>query len=224
MAALPLWAILTRAIIRDNAQTAWGVSAALVCAGFFFYVARAQLSWLGISVKDWWHVGCRAEIAAYCAMMAPQSLFFPVCLFITVFRLLRQHETLLMSAQGGPLWRCAPIVVLLHPRWCYAMDVLGVTALMALRHFESSGSVCDQRQFHREHERRAGMDVLGALVLSGAGAPFTTRLALIAGSVFLAGLVHLKYPRRDVAYFDAVNQNDIPKYMNIPWRKVGGVN
>ena len=222
IAALPLWSVLTRAIIRDNAQTASGVIAALLCASFFFYVARAQIPWLGIPIQNWWHVGCRAEIAAFCAMTSPQSLLFPVLVFVFVFRLLRQNEDLLSSAHGGPLWRCIPIILLLHPRWGYAIDVIGVTVLMVARHFESAGSVCDQTQFHREHERRAAVDVLGALVLSGAGAPLTTRAALALGTIALAALIHLKYPRKNVEYFDAVNQVDMPPYMNVPWRLVGG--
>lgn len=223
IAALPLWAVLTRAIVRDNAQTAPGVRAVLLCASFFFYVARAQIPWLGIPIKSWWHVGCRAEIAAFCAMTSPQSLFFPVLVFVVVFRLLRQNEALLSSAHGGPLWRCIPIILLLHPRWGYSLDVIGVTALMMTRHFEPAKSVCDQTQFHREHERRAAVDVLGALVLSGAGAPLTTRAALALGTIALAALIHLKYPRKNVGYFDAVNEANVPRYMNIPWRLVGGV-
>lgn len=220
MAALPLWPVLTRAAIKDGAQTTWGVSLALLFASFFFYVARSQLPWLGKPEKEWWHANCKAEIAAYAAMVSPQSYFLPILAFVGTFKILYAAEALSASAGGGPLWKCAPLVLLLRPQWGYALDVFGVTCLLAARHYETKGSVCSQLQFHREHERRAAIDLLGVLVLSLAGSPVTTRLCLILNTLLLALLVHVKYPRKDVAYFDAVNDINVPVYMNIPFRKV----
>jgi len=57
-------------------------------------------------------------------------------------------------------------------------------------------------------------------VLSSAGAPTPTRLCLLANTTLLCLLVHAKYPRKDVSYFDAVNNVNTPVYMNIPFRKV----
>ncbi len=220
VAAMPLWPILTRAAIKDGAQTTWGATAALLCASFFFYVARSQVAWLGRPEREWWHTNCKAEIAAYAAMISPQSYFIPVAVFAGVFKLLFTAEALSASAEGGALWKCAPLVLLLYPRWGYALDVLGVACLLAARHYKTEGSVCSQPQFHREHERRAAVDLLGVLVLSSAGAPTPTRLCLLANTTLLCLLVHAKYPRKDVSYFDAVNNVNTPVYMNIPFRKV----
>lgn len=220
LAALPLWPVVTRAVIKDGAQTTWGVTAAMLFASFFFYVARSQMTWLGRSEREWWHANCKAEIAAYVALVAPQSYFLPVFAFVAAFKVLYLSESLACSSEGGPLWKCVPVLLLLCPRWGYAFDVLGVACLLAARHYKTSGVVCDQVQFHREHERRAAIDLLGVLVLSCAGAPALTRLFLIGNTIVLAFLVHTKYPRRNVTYFDAVNNVEVLEYMNIPFRKV----
>ena len=220
LAALPLWPVLTRAVIKDGAQTTWGVTLALLCASFFFYVARSQIKWLGRHEKEWWHANCKAEIAAYAAMVSPQSYFLPVLAFVGTFKILYATEALAASAEGGPLWKCIPLVLLLRPQWGYAFDVLGVACVLAARHYKTEGSVCSQPQFHREHERRAAIDLLGILVVSLAGSPVTTRLCVMLNTLLLAFLVHIKYPRKDVAYFDAVNDINVPVYMNIPFRKV----
>ena len=221
-AALPLWPLLTRAVLRDSAQVTWGVTLSYLTAAFFFYVARAQLSWLGVSEKEWWHVNCKAEIAAYASMIAPQSWFFPLVVFVVVFKCMFLYDPVARVSEGGALWKCAPLALLLHPRWGYGADVIGVTLLLALRHYKSSGSehVCDQVDFHREHERRVGVDLLGSCVLSCAGAPMATRMWLLGGTALLAGLIHVKYPRENVSYFDAVNDVNVPSYMNVPFRKV----
>lgn len=219
-AALPLWPLVTRAVVKDGAQHTWGVTLALLFAAFFFYVARSQVKWLGRGEKEWWHVNCRAEIAAYAAMVSPQVWLLPAFVFAGVFKMLFFTEALTYSAEGGPLWKCAPLVLLLRPRWGYGFDVLGVACVLALRHYKPRGHVCNQKEFHEEHERRAAMDLLGVLVLCGAGAPTTTRLVLAAGTLSLAVLVHIKYPREDVSYFDAVNDTNVPSYMNVPFRKV----
>ena len=219
-AALPFWPLVTRAVLKDGAQHTWGVTVALLCTTFFFYVARSQIKWLGRHEKEWWHVNCKAEIAAYAAMISPQAWFIPVFVFAGVFKMLFLAESLSFSAEGGPLWKCAPLVLLLRPRWGYGFDVLGVACVLALRHYTPRGHVCNQKEFHQEHERRVAVDVLGVFVLSGAGAPTTTRLVLAAGTLSLAALMHIKYPRKDVSYFDAVNDFSVPSYMNIPFRKV----
>lgn len=219
-AALPLWPVITRAVVKDGAQTTWGVTLALVCAAFFFYVARSQIAWLGRPEKEWWHANCKAEVAAYVAMVAPQSYFLPVFAFVAAIKVLYSSEALARSSEGGPLWKCTPLLLLLRPQWGYAFDVLGVACVLAARHYKTSGSVCDQVQFHREHERRAAIDLLGVTVLSCAGAPATTRLFLICNTLLLAVLVHTKYEREDVAYFDAVNNIEVAEYMNVPFRKV----
>lgn len=217
-AAVPLWCLLTRAVIRDGSQSTWGVTCALLVVSFFFYVGRSQIKWLNREEEEWWNVSCRADIAGFVAMVAPQSWFFPLLVFVIVFK--AQHLLGLQKlAHGGALWKSVPLILLLYPRWSYSLDIAGVVALLAARHFPPSENVTDQHEFHREHEKRLAVDVLGCLVLSCAGAPFSTRLALICGTVFLLVCVHFKFPRRDVGYFDAVNHQ--PKHMLIPFRKVG---
>lgn len=122
-------------------------------------------------------------------------------------------------ANGGSLWKTIPLVLLLCPRWSYTLDIVGVVALLAARHYPPSAQVADQREFHAEHEKRLGVDALGILVISSAGAPLTTRIALLAGTAVLFVSVHFKYPRRDVGFFDAINQQ--PSHMPVLFRKVG---
>ena len=109
VAAMPLWPILTRAAIKDGAQTTWGATAALLCASFFFYVARSQVAWLGRPEREWWHTNCKAEIAAYAAMISPQSYFIPVAVFAGVFKLLFTAEALSASAEGGGSVEVRPV-------------------------------------------------------------------------------------------------------------------
>lgn len=219
-AALPLWPVLTRAVIKDASQSTWGFTLAMLSAAFFFYVARSQIQWLGRPEKEWWDANCKAEIAAYAAVIAPQSYCIPVVVFVAVFKLLYAVEPLSKSSDGGPLWKCAPLILLLRPRWGYAFDVVSIACLLAARHYTRNHDVCDVPQFHAEHERRALVDVLGTLVLSSAGAPSPTRLCLAFHTAVLGCLIHVKYPRKQINYFDAVNDSNFPSYMNIPFRKV----
>lgn len=216
-AAIPLWCVLTRAIVRDGSQSTWGLTLALLIVAFFFYVARSQWKWLNRSEEEWWNVSCRADIAGFAAMVAPQSFFLPLATFVCVFKTL---SLLHMNnyAHGGSLWKSVPLLLLLHPRWSYSMDIAGVVGLLAARHYPPSKNVSDQLEFHKEHEKRVCVDTLGCLVLSSAGAPFATRIALLCGTLFLFACLNWKYPRRDVAYFDAVNEQ--PQHMPIPFRKV----
>lgn len=218
-AAIPLWCLVTRALLRDGSRSTWGLTLALMSAAFFFYVARSQIRWLDRAEEEWWNVGCRADIAAFAAMAAPQRWFLPLIVFVGVFKAVRATKRIEEVAHGGSLWKTIPLVLLLCPRWSYALDIVGVVALLAARHYPPSGQVADQHEFHAEHEKRLCVDALGALVLSSAGAPLTTRIALAAGTVALLGCVHAKYPRKDVGYFDAVNHQ--PLHMPVPFRKVG---
>lgn len=217
-AAIPVWCLVTRALLRDGSRSTWGLTLALLSAAFFFYVARSQIRWLNRTEEEWWNVGCRADIAAFASMVAPQRWCLPLFVFVGVFKAARATARIEEIAHGGSLWKTFPLVLLLYPRWSYALDILGVVALLAARHYQPSAQVADQRQFHAEHEKRLGVDALGALVLSSAGAPLATRIALATGTVALFGCVHAKYPRRDVGYFDAVNHQ--PSHMPVPFRKV----
>ena len=218
-AAIPLWCLVTRALLRDGSRSTWGLTLALLSAAFFFYVARSQIRWLNRSEEEWWNVSCQADIAAFASMVAPQRWFLPLLVFVGVFKAMRVTARIEEIAHGGSLWKTIPLVLLLHPRWSYTLDIVGVVALLAARHYPPSASVTDQHEFHAEHEKRLGVDTLGALVISSAGAPLTTRLALLIGTVALFVCVHLKYPRRDVSYFDAINKQ--PLHMPVPFRKVG---
>jgi hypothetical protein len=218
-AAIPLWCLVTRALLRDGSRSTWGLTLALLTTAFFFYVARSQIRWLNRSEEEWWNASCRADIAAFVSMVAPQRWFLPLLVFVGVFKATRATARMGEVSHGGSLWKTIPLVLLLHPRWSYTLDIAGVVALLAARHYPPSAQISDQREFHKEHEKRLGVDALGALVISSAGAPLTTRVALLAGTAVLFACAHLKYPRRDVSYFDAINQQ--PSHMPVPFRKVG---
>jgi hypothetical protein len=199
---LGLWAVLTRAVLSDEAKTGWGVSLALLCALFFFFVGRSQRRWLGQPRKSWWTVACRADVAAFAAMTAPASWLLPLVVFLGVFKATANREDLV---SGGALWKGAPLLLLLHPRRWYAVDVAGVAALVAARHREP-GDMHTITDYHAEHERFVLVDSLSCLVLSSAGAPVWTRLALLAGTLLLGSALHLKYPRqKKIGYWDLAN-------------------
>lgn len=202
MSVLGLWAVLTRAVLSDEAKTGWGVTLALLCASFFFYVGRSQCQWLGQSRASWWVVACRADVAAFVAMSAPTTWLLPLFVFVAVFKATAKREDLV---DGGALWRGAPLMLLLHPRRLYLVDVVGVAALVAARHREP-GDMHSITDYHAEHERFVLVDCLSCLVLSSAGAPMWTRTALLAGTLVLGFMLHAKYPRqKKIGYWDLAN-------------------
>ena len=199
---LGLWAVLTRAVLSDEAKTGWGVSLALACALFFFFVGRSQREWLGQTRASWSVVACRADVAAFAAMSAPAVWLLPLAAFVFVFKATARREDLV---DGGALWRGAPLVLLLHPRRLYLLDVVGVAALVAARHREP-GDMHSVTDYHVEHERFVLVDCLSCLVLSSAGAPVWTRAALVAGTLVLGLMLHNKYPRQmKIGYWDLAN-------------------
>lgn len=199
---LGLWAVLTRALLSDKTKTGWGVSLALLCACFFFYVGRSQRTWLGRSRASWWIVACRADVAAFVAMSAPAAWLLPLLAFIVVFKATKNRNAFV---DGGALWRGAPLVLLLHPRRLYLVDVVGVAALVAARHREP-GDMHTINDYHAEHERFITVDCLSCLVLSSAGSPVWTRAALLAGTLLLGFMMHFKYPRqKKIGFWDLAN-------------------
>lgn len=214
-ALLGLWAPWTRSVLSDGSRTSWGVALALWGTLFFLYVGRSQVKWLGRSHGEWWGVACRADVAAFVAMISPQRWMLPLCAFLLAFRMLGRFPKLV---DGGALWRGAPLLLLLHPRQWYALDVIGVAILVGARHREP-GDILELKDFHREHEYFVASDVLGCCVLASAGAPLPTRAALAMGAVALCLAAHLKFPRERIGYWDAANKRAKP-HMPIPFRGV----
>jgi len=193
----------------------WGVTLALWSAIFLLYVGRSQVKWLGRSHDEWWGVACRADVAAFLAMTSPQRWLLPLCAFVLSFRALGRFPA---AANGGAVWRGAPLLLLLHPREWYALDVVGVAVLVGARHRENA-DILELRDYHREHEFFVARDVLGCCVLASAGAPLTTRIALAMGAAALCLAAHLKFPRARIGYWDAANKRAKP-HMPIPFRGV----
>jgi hypothetical protein len=154
-------------------------------------------------------------VAAFVAMISPQRWMLPLCAFLLAFRALGRFPKLV---DGGALWRGAPLLLLLHPRQWYALDVIGVAILVGARHREP-GDILELKDFHREHEYFVASDVLGCCVLASAGAPLPTRAALAMGAVALCLAAHLKFPRERIGYWDAATQRAKP-HMPIPFRGV----
>jgi len=214
-ALLSLWSLWTRSVLTDGSRTSWGVTLALWSAVFFLYVGRSQNKWLGRDHSEWWGVACRAEVAAFAAMTSPQRWLLPLCAFVLTFRALRRFPHM---TDGGALWRGAPLMLLLHPRPWYALDVVGVAIAVGWRH-RPPGDILELNDFHREHEYFVARDVLTCCVLASAGAPLATRVALAAGASVLCLAAHFKYPRGTIGYWDAANKR--PKlHMPIPFRGV----
>lgn len=213
--ALGLWAVVTRAVLNDDAKTGWGVSLALLCTAFFFFVGKSQRKWLGQSHGMWWSVACRADVAAFFAMTSPVSMLLPLLVFIVTFKGTARVPHLV---EGGALWRNAPLLLLLYPRRWYGMDVVGVAMLVAARHRDPA-DMQSEHDYHKEHEIYVLSDILACLVLTCAGAPMYTRLALLLGTALLACAVHLKYPRDKIGYWDLANHRAHPK-MPITFRGV----
>ena len=214
-ALLSLWAPWTRSVLSDGSRTSWGVTLALWSALFFLYVGRSQVKWLNRSHEEWWSVACRADVAAFAAMVSPQRWLLPLIVFVLAFRALRRFPQLV---DGGAMWRGAPLVLLLHPRRWYALDVVGVAILVGARHREP-GDILELKDFHREHEYFVARDVLGCCVLASAGAPLSTRIALAVGALSLCFAAHLKFPRGSIGYWDAANRRAKP-HMPVPFRGV----
>lgn len=215
LALMSLWAPWTRSVLSDASRSTWGVTLALWSACFFMYVGRSQVRWLGRSHAEWWSVACRADVAAFLAMTSPQSFLLPLCVFVLAFRALRRFSQLV---DGGALWRGAPLLLLLHPRRWYALDVVGVAILVGARHREP-GDILELKDYHREHEYFVARDVLGCCVLASAGAPLSTRIALAAGAAALCLAAHVKFPRTTIGYWDAANKRE-KNHMPVPFRGV----
>lgn len=214
---VPLWSVLTRAALTDPAHVGWGVSLALCAALFFFFVGRSQKRWLGHPHALWWGVACRAEVAAFAAQAAPAAWWMPLWVFLAVFK--ATSKTAAQMTDGGALWRAAPLLLLVHPRRAYLLDVAGTALLVAARHREPPPHMTCAADYHAQHERFVGTDALCCLVLTSAGAPVATRAALWLGTCLLAGAVHLKYPRTDIGEWDVANRRAKP-HMPVPYRGV----
>ena len=218
-ALLGLWALWTRAWLTDPWQPGWGVCLALCCAMFLFFVGRAQTPWLGVQHAAWWAVACRADIAAFAAMAAPTAWWAPLWVFLGVFRATRRANAL---CDGGALWRGAPLMLLLHPRHgqaAYAADVLGVAVVVALRHREPPPHVGTMHEYHRQHDLFVAVDALSCWVLGCAGAPLSTRAALLAGTLLVGGALHLAHPRQDIGEWELANRRAKP-HMPVTFRGV----
>ena len=146
-------------------------------------------------------------------VVSPQRWLLPLIVFVLAFRALRRFPQLV---DGGAMWRGAPLVLLLHPRRWYALDVVGVAILVGARHREP-GDILELKDFHREHEYFVARDVLGCCVLASAGAPLSTRIALAVGALSLCLAAHLKFPRGSIGYRDAANRRAKP-HMPVPFR------
>lgn len=214
-ALLPLWCVFTRSVVKDASLSGWGISIALMSACFFMFVSKSQRSWLGKSKDFWWKVGIRAENAAFFAAVMPKSYFLPFFGFLLVFKAMAAREE---YATENTLWKCAPLVLLLHPRTGYFVDIVQTGLLVAARHYEPP-QVHDENEFYREHERRLLLDVFGMFTLSTAGSLYKTRLFIAAGTLALGLLLHAKYPRkRGVGFWDAINSE--VRYTTVPFRKM----
>jgi len=214
-ALLPLWSLVTRAVVKDASLNGWGFSFALLSATFFLFVSRSQLPWLGRSRNYWWVVGIRAEIAAFVSVITPKSWLLPLFVFVAVFRATGVY----VKVDGEEtLWKCIPLILLLRPSTGYFVDILQVGLLVASRHYVPVG-VQDEPAFYKEHERRLLLDLFGVYVLSSAGALYSTRLALLFGSAALTLFVHFKYPRtRGVGFWDAINSEK--RHTTVPFREM----
>lgn len=214
-ALLPLWCLFTRSVVKDASLSGWGFSFALMSACFFMFVAKSQRPWLGKPKDFWWKVGVRAENAAFFAAVMPKSYFLPFLGFLLVFKATAIQEQYTVE---NTLWKCAPLVLLLHPRTGYFLDIVQTGLLVAARHYEPP-QVHDENQFYAEHERRLFLDIFGVFTLSTAGSLYKTRLFLALGTTALAALLHAKYPRkRGVGFWDAINSE--VRYTTVPFRQM----
>lgn len=221
---VPLWSVFTRVLVSDPPHAGWGVSLALGAALFFFFVGRSQKRWLGHSHAMWWGVACRAEIAAFAALAAPNVWWMPLWVFLLAFKATSNTHAEIdakgsTGKDGGALWRAAPLLLLVHPRQLYLADVAGTALLVAARHRELAPSITSAADYHAQHERFVCVDALSCLVLTCAGASAATRLTLLAGTCFLGTAVHLKYPRGDVGEWDVANRRE-KTHMPVPYRGV----
>lgn len=214
-ALLPLWCLFTRAVVKDASLSGWGFSAAMMSACFFMFVSKSQWPWLGKSKDFWWKVGVRAENAAFFAAAMPKSYLLPFLGFLLVFKGMSAHQ---QYATENTLWKCAPLVLLLHPRTGYFLDIVQVGLLVAARHYQPP-HVHNEVEFYREHERRLCLDIFGIFTLSTAGSLYVTRAAVAAGTILLGLLLHITYPRkRSVGFWDAINSE--VRYTTVPFRQI----